>query len=259
MGRGPEMLLRRGAEARLSTLGHSLDLETVEAPEGFHTEITTTFRLYRRLAERVRAARLKGSFPLVLAGNCGSALGALAGLQPEAQGLIWFDAHGDFNTPETTSSGFLDGMGLAVITGRCWRKLASGLPGFSPLPDDHIVHIGGRDFDPEEASALNASGITCVPPAGLDVALDAALETLAERVSSLYVHIDLDVLDPQAAPANGFLPPGGVSVEAMIAALRQIRSRFKVCGAGLASYDPKYDPDGLACEAGLGLLATLVR
>jgi arginase len=83
----------------------------------------------------------------VLSGNCNSALGTLAGLNERNCGMIWFDAHGDFNTPKTTESTFLDGMGMAIAAGHCWKKLATTIPWFSPLLDSNIIHVGGRDFD----------------------------------------------------------------------------------------------------------------
>ena len=71
-------------------------------------------------------------FPLVLAGNCNAAVGVVAGLGPGAA-VLWCDAHADFNTPETTTGGFLDGMGLATVTGRCWTSMAARVPGFVPV------------------------------------------------------------------------------------------------------------------------------
>jgi arginase len=111
-GRGPERFLAAGLEARLRGLGHTATVEMIETDDVFTLEAGTSYRLYRRLAERINEA---AGFPLVLAGNCGSSLGALAALGNP--GLVWFDCHGDFNTPETTQTGFVDGMPLAAING----------------------------------------------------------------------------------------------------------------------------------------------
>jgi arginase family enzyme len=81
-------------------------------------------------------------FPLVLAGNCNTAVGTLSGADPEGLGVVWFDAHGDFNTPETTTTGFIDGMGLAIAVGHCWKAMARGVSGFSPVLEENVV-IGG--------------------------------------------------------------------------------------------------------------------
>ena len=133
MGRGPSYLLRHGVGSSLRALGHEVDAEYVE-PGGLDgpnppasAEIATSFSLYRQVAVRARAARANGALPIVLGGNCGVTLGAIAAATMSGRGdlgVLWLDAHADFNTPETTVSGFLDGMGLAVLTGRCWRSLA---------------------------------------------------------------------------------------------------------------------------------------
>jgi arginase len=264
MGRGPDHFLQNGAAERLSAQGHHVRVEQVNSTNDFPSEVSGSFRLYRKLSERVHAARVQGAYPLVLSGNCGSVLGALSGLQPDSAGLIWFDAHGDFNTPETTSSGFLDGMALAAATGRCWKKLAAGIPGFSPLPDDHIIHIGGRDFDPEERELLDKSGVALVSwgkiKAGdLGNALGPALHALKGKVNKVYVHIDLDVLDPRITPVNQFLPSGGLTVTQVEEAIDLVRHNFQISGAGLASYDPAYDAEGRGLEAGLRFLEAVTR
>src|SRR5690242_19919163 len=139
MGRGPSFLLRHGVGIGIRALGHEVDAEYVE-PGGIErpnppasTEIATTFSLYREVAVRAREARSNGALPIVLGGNCGVTLGAIA--DQSDVGVLWLDAHADFNTPETTTSGFLDGMALAVLTGRCWRTMASSIPGFVAMPD----------------------------------------------------------------------------------------------------------------------------
>ncbi|HYO90867.1 MAG TPA: arginase family protein, partial [Pyrinomonadaceae bacterium] len=148
MGAGPEHFIQNGLARILQTDGHEVQVESVEARSAFRAEIKTAFELCRSLAERVRESDLQGSFPLVLSGNCNSSLGTLGGIGPQGVGMIWFDAHGDFNTPETKESSFFDGMGMAIATGHCWRKLAATIPDFSPLPNSSVIHVGGRDFDP---------------------------------------------------------------------------------------------------------------
>jgi len=132
MGAGPEKLA--AAAERLRSGGFEVTQASVEAPPGFRTEIGTTFALHRAVAVEVRAALAGAAFPIILSGNCGSAIGALGGAGA-GTGLVWFDGHGDFNTPETTESGFLDGMALAIATGRCFRPLAASVSGFAPVPE----------------------------------------------------------------------------------------------------------------------------
>src|SRR5688572_19792128 len=150
MGRGPLHLVERGLADRLQDAGHETEVELIETGETFPSEIKVTFDLQRRLADRVRATIATGAMPIILGGNCNYTVGAMAGIDPLHTGLIWFDAHGEFNTPETTVGGFLDGMGLALGTGRCWRQIAATIPGFRPSPDIHLVLIVGGCLHGEE-------------------------------------------------------------------------------------------------------------
>jgi arginase len=270
MGRGPLHFAERGAARRLRAQGHEVTESVVTVDTAFSTEATTSFALHRALSEQVRAATARGALPLVLAGNCGSALGTVSGLttasspaapnDPGAVGVIWLDAHADFNTPDTTSSGFLDGMMLAALTGRCWRTLTASIPGFRSVPDTHVVLVGARDLDSAEETALATSGVTWVPAAriraaGARAALDDAFAALARRVSRVYVHIDLDVHDPAEARANQYAAPDGLSAANVRDLIGLVAERFTVAAAALTAYDPSYDPDGKMLEVGLDELS----
>jgi arginase len=263
MGAGPEHLLRNGLEDELRADGHELRVSSIEAQRPFHAEIATAFELYGALSRRVREVQAGGQFPLVLSGNCGSALGTVAGANPERLGIVWFDGHGDFNTPETTSSGFLDGMVLATAAGLCWRKMSASIPHFRPIAGDEIVHVGGRDFDPEERGLLEANGVAIVDAKSIRAsgplqALESAMETLSRKVSRLYLHFDLDVLDPEIAPANQYAPRDGLSVAAVREAITMIGERFTISAAGLAAYDPSYDREDRICRAGVQIASDIV-
>ena len=258
LGRGPEHLLERGLERRLGAPGHAVRIELVEANARFPSENKTTFELLQLIAERVGAARARGAFPLVLSGNCNSAVGALAGLDPARTGLIWFDAHGEFNTPETTSSGFLDGMGLAIAVGRCWQTIARTIPGYQPLPEANAILVGGRDLDAEERRLLQGSGIALVRDGQIAEALTPALAALRRRVEQVYVHIDLDILDPREARASSFAAPGGLTLAQMDEAIRAIGRALPLGGAGLAAYDPACDSADRTLGAAFRLLEDLI-
>ena len=262
MGRGPLHLVERGLADRLRDSGHEVDVELVETGETFPSEIKVTFDLQRRLADRVRAAVASGCFPVLLSGNCDFTVGALSGLDARKTGVIWFDAHGEFNTPETTIGGFLDGMGLTMGTGRSWREMTSRIPGFHPIPDANIVLIGGREFDEQELRELQRTAITLVSPDfvtkwGTLGALMPTLSALHGRISDVYVHLDLDVLDPSEATANLWAADGGLTIEQVDQTLRLIRQRFLLRGIGLGSFDPDADRDGRALSAAFRFLDTL--
>ena len=146
MGAGPLRLQELFAE-----------VEEIHARKEWRAEIRTSFELYAELARRIREGR--DETPIVLSGNCGACAGTVAGVGSERMGVIWFDAHGDLNTPETTDSGFLDGMALSIVTGQCFRPLAKNLIGLDPIDPQHAVHIGGRDWSPGEEEHGRASGV----------------------------------------------------------------------------------------------------
>jgi arginase len=263
LGRGPGRLLGAGLADLLREQGHDVAVRWVRAAEGFGAEIRTTFALCRTLAEQVRRVRHGNRFPLVLSGNRFMALGTISGLGLADLGIVWFDAHGEYNTPETTASGYLDGMGLATATGDCWRALAASIPGFLPVPPERILLVGGHDFDPEEKSRLARSRLTLVntddlTSAGVHPAVQPALDRLRARVGRLYVHVDLDVLDRAEARANELSAAGGMSTRAVEEAVTLVCDRFEVAGVGVAGYDPAFDPDGRAFRAARRILSRLL-
>ena len=268
MGRGPSFLLRHGVGSSIRALGHEVDAEYVE-PSGVaspnppaSTEIATSFSLYRELAVRARAARTNGALPIVLGGNCGVTLGASAADGGDV-GVLWLDAHGDFNTPETTTSGFLDGMGLAALTGRCWRRMTAGIPGFCVVPDVNVILAGARDLDAPEEELLSESEVAVVRgpsirAAGLAAALVPALDTLRERVSRLHFHLDADVLDAKEARANHYAAEGGLTIAELTEAARMAASRFEIVSVAVTSYDPAIDTNAVVPGAIGAALEALV-
>ena len=265
MGRGPDALARHGAASTLRAAGHDVDAEVVEVDEPFPAEVGTTFALYRRLAERVRAAAADGRTPLVLSGNCGAAVGTVSGARRspnERVGVVWLDAHGDFNTPETSASGFLDGMMLAALAGRCWRGMTASVPGFAPVRAEDVLLVGARDLDAAEGDALADAGVTLLPwervrERGAAAALAPALDGLARRVERVYLHVDVDVLDPAIARGNALAPPGGLTPQELGDVARAVRARCGMAAAGVASYDPAYDADGGVFRAAVGALEAI--
>jgi arginase len=261
-GAGPEHFLQHGVDQILREAGHQVESYGIESNALFTTEIGTTFEVDRSLAKQVSSAIRSNMFPIVLAGNCNSCLGTLAGIGQDRLGLVWFDAHGDFNTPETTISGFLDGMGLAMATGRCWRPLLRTIPGFSPIPEANVVHIGARDLDPEEERLLQGSEIEVIrPEAGersLRNAIDTAFHKLREKVARVYLHVDMDVLDTGDALPNHLAVPGGLSVEMVEEIIGMAKGSFEVCAGAITSFDPAYDKDDQVVGAGLRIVKAFV-
>jgi arginase len=179
------------------------------------------------VAEAVSGVAADGGHPVVVSGDCFAAVGVVAGLQAAGQtvGIVWFDAHGDVQTPETTASGYIAGMPLRLLTG--YRpELIAGRLGLRPVPEEHIVLAGARDLDPPEERYLAASAIRQRDVAGLAAADLPGLP--------LYVHVDLDVLDPDEAPGLRFPTPGGPSAAQLAGALRMLLDTGRVAAITLA-------------------------
>ena len=264
-GSGPEHFINNGLAQVLQDAGHKVFVETIESKSEFRTEVQTQFELYRALAERVAEARENRKFPLILSGNCGATLGAIGGAGRKRLGIIWFDAHGEFNTPETTLSGFLDGMGIAIATGLCWKRLAASIPGFHPVTNSNFMLIGGRDFDEGERDRLEQSGVNVIDSTAFEQgsvqnALDSGLSKLAVDVDEVHLHIDPDVLNSKEAPANSyqFMTEGGMSVEELSEAIALIKKHLKITSITIASSEPEYDPQGKTRNAILKLIKQVI-
>jgi arginase len=256
MGAGPEALLEAGLERALRKQGHTVKTRVAELPgDWWHSEIQTSFELMRMLSVAVAQAREADLLPIVLAGNCNTAVGTLAGLGPGV-GVAWFDAHGDFNTPETTTSGFLDGTAVAIITGRCWKQLTATIPGFQPVADERVCLVGARDIDALEGRLLAESSVDVIAPDNIRSDLPRALNSIRQHVESMYVHLDLDVLDAQVASANKFAVSGGLTIEDVEYTLSHIAQTFRIAGVTLSAYDPAVDTDGAAARAAIRLICS---
>jgi arginase len=257
MGAGPTHFLENGAAERVRAVAGTVRETGVVTAPGFHAEIATAFDLARATAFAVRAARGHGAFPLVLAGNCVTALGVLASLPPDT-GIVWLDAHADLNTPETTRSGFLDGMALSVVLGRCWAGMTGAVQGFSPVAEENVVLIGARDLDPAEREYLERARIQHLgADAARGGALAEALDALAGRVRQVYLHVDLDVHDPAEGAANGFAAPGGLTAAEVRRVAGEVAARVPIAAASITAYDPACDADGRMLEIGLALMETI--
>jgi arginase len=194
--------------------------------------------LNEAIAAAVAASAGPGRCPVVVSGDCTTALGTVAGLQAAgpAVGIVWFDAHGDLQTPETTASGYLGGMPLRLLTGYRPDLIASRL-GLRPVNEADIVLAGARDLDPPEVSYLERSAIRRADVGVLD---PADLPDLP-----LYVHVDVDVLDPSAVPGLRYPAPGGPSAAELATTLRLLIAIGQVAGIGLAcTWHPGHNAAG---------------
>lgn len=239
-GQGPDTLLAGGLVETLTLSGHDVEVVEIDKIKGLNDrEIATGFAVCRAVAEKVTESRAVGRFPVILAGNCLTACGAIAG--EDADSIIWFDQHGDLNTPGTSSSGFLDGMALAIALGLCWQPMASAIPGFQPVDPAKCMLVGARDLDPDEKALL----------ADLPV-IRADVGEAADKVSGLreagvrraHLHIDLDVHDPDELQVNRYAEPGGPSADMVREAVSCMARSVLIVGLTLSAYDPAFDAKG---------------
>ena len=261
MGAGPEKLLASGVLDALVASKADVRVATFESASS-PGEIASAIEIQRWLASHVSKARRDGAFPLVLAGNCMTAIGTIAGLQSRSRrvpGVCWFDAHADFNTPDTTESGFLDGMALATLTGRCWQSLTKSVPDFRPIPESQVLLFGTRNVDTFERKALEASEIHWIKSLGDALFASEKLRDLRERFGEVYLHVDLDVLDQSEGRANSYASKGGLTRETLLRLVTEIGAHFHVGAAAITAYDPAYDSETRIPGIVRELIATLAH
>jgi arginase len=256
MGAGPERLVARGAAEALEKAGHDVEVLRVRRRNGETNEVGASFEVVRRLAETVAEATERSAFPLVLSGNCMSSIGVVAGLGRDV-GVVWLDAHPDFNTTDGSLSGFADGMAVSILTGTGWRALRETIPGYRTVPEPNVVLVGIRDIDAFEQERLGRSEVGIVPPAEAAERAGPALDRLRTQVGSVHLHVDLDVLDPTAGRANEYAAPGGLSPEDVERIVEAVGDRFEVLGAAVTAYDPRADPEAKVPALAAGIIGRI--
>jgi arginase len=260
VGRGPERLLEMGAEAALAAPGGRVRTELVELEASWSAtgigEVDACFELIRRVAAQVRDALAAEEFPVVLSGSCFAGVGVVAGLAEAVPAVVWFDAHSDFNSPDTTIEGYFDGMGLAVLTGGAWQGMLATVPGARPVSESAVVLAGARSFDPPEVARLRASQVTHLPPAELP-GLVRAVRAISPAPSGVYLHVDLDVLDLAEAHVNVYSAPGGPTGRELCDLVADVAGSCPVRAVSLTAYDPQFDPDGRVPPIALDLLTRI--
>ncbi|HXV61426.1 MAG TPA: arginase family protein, partial [Vicinamibacteria bacterium] len=222
------------------------------------------------LGEMVAENERDGYLTIGLLANCSSLMGVLGGLQdsgptrrPRKVGLVFIDAHGDFNTPETTLSGMLGGMPVAVSAGMCLRNLRmeSGLD--PALPTRYIVMAAVRDTDPLEQELIDRSEIEMITVDDIrkrSENIHAQMERLSSLVDLIYIHIDMDVLDPREVSGHPLTVPDGPTSQELADALTEMFRYEKAAALGIASTPSgERDPDGLSLQAAYNLVRGAIR
>jgi arginase len=217
------------------------------------------------LARRVEAVLTSGGLPLVLGGDHSIAVGSLSGFasycrkKEESPGLIWFDAHADMNTPESSPSGNIHGMPLAVLLGFGAPELTN-IAGFAPKLDPALcVHVGARDIDRGERELVNRLGIRFmtmreIDERGMSACMDEAIQ-IASRASGGYaVTFDVDALDPGDAPGSGTLVRGGLTYREAHLAMEKIAEAGGMRSLEVVEINTALDINNKTAELGVELI-----
>ena len=220
-------------------------------------------------ADAVREGSRDDPITIGLEANCNNLLGMLAGLKYDSDGntrrvgLVFIDAHGDFNVPETTLSGMLGGMPVAIAAGHALHNIRRTTGLAEPLPMSDIVWGGVRDLDPLEADRFTEYEVrqfSVQDIRELSANLKKQMRDLSDRVDVIYVHIDMDVLDPAEVRGHNLTVPDGPSSKDLAAALTLMFENPKATALGIAS-TPSFnlDPDGVSRQAALNLIEGAIR
>lgn len=217
----------------------------------------------RRLAEEVAEVARGGRLPLVLGGDHSVSIGTLAGLaavEPR-QGLIWLDAHGDFNSPDTSPTGNIHGMALAIVLGHGDPRLTTIGGSHAKALEENTVLVGVRDLDEQERSALKRSKVSVftmrsIDELGIDVVMRRALEIASRGVTRVHLSLDVDVIDPEEAPGVGTPVPGGVTFREAHLALEILADSGFLTSMEVVEINPTLDDRNRTSELAVGLIAS---
>jgi arginase len=251
-GGGRELFGRRGIACRDVRVARRVP---------FADTATACLAVHRGLAAAVATAVAAGELPIVVAGSCDAAAGVLAGLGRAGCGVVWIDAHADFNTPDSTETGFFPGMALAIVTGHCYAAWWAQIGNAAPVPEPHVALLGIRDLSPdaerervERSRILRVAWVDGQP----DGDVDATVATLADHIEQVYLHIDLDALDPSIAPGVVDAPvPQGLSLPQFDKVLDAVTGALRLRAVALTTYTPSRDVDGATHATALHVLGRI--
>ncbi len=215
------------------------------------------------LANLVDSVVQDGNTPLVLGGDHSIAIGTQAGLARHSKnrGLIWFDAHADINTSESSPSGNIHGMPVSAILGKGHSDLANFDQPGPKLPAENVVLVGLRDVDRKEADILDASGVSYytmrdVDEMGMTKIMDEAIATATKGKDGVHLSFDLDAVDPQWAPGTGTRVPGGLTYREAHLGLELLADAGILTSLEFVEVNPLLDERNRTGEFAVGLIAS---
>ena len=270
---GPAAMRVAGLRQRIARLGYEVrdmgDLRTECDEKPIQNEkakyLPEIKESCERLATEVRKALEGGEVPVVLGGDHSIAMGTVSGAasffrqRGESVGLIWFDAHADMNTPETTPSGNIHGMPLAVLFGRGLAELTD-IEGFAPKIDPRFcAHVGARDVDPGERELIRELGVRFITmreidERGMSACIDEAISVASRASAGYHVTFDVDVLDPTDAPGSGTVVRGGLTYREAHLALEKVAEAGGAVSLEMVEINTALDVNNRTAELGVELI-----
>jgi len=273
---GPSALRIAGIQKRLAELGHEVqDIGNIQVPVPEALRLERTNLRYLReitatctaLAHKVERSCKAGNFPLVLGGDHSIAIGTIAGVSSfrrrrgEKLGLLWFDAHGDMNNPDSTQSGNIHGMPFAVCLGDGAPELTQIFAGGAEIDPHCAVLIGARSLDRRERELVKKSGIHVFTMREIDerhvgALVSEAIEIASSGTSALHVSFDMDCLDPSIAPGVGTPVAGGLSYREAHLAMELLADCGRVHSLEIVEVNPILDLRNQTAELAAELVAS---
>ena len=270
---GPEAIRIAGIKRRLENIGYqvddrgdiSADRRKAETLEGSNLKnLNEIVRVNRALCQEVTKAMEEGKIPVVLGGDHSIAIGSIFGVLQKKKnlGVIWFDAHGDINTNDTSPSGNIHGMPVSVLMGIGPEELTS-IGNGEFLKRENIVYVGSRDLDPEERKAMKEQGIKVftmyeIDDMGIKKVMEEAIRIAGEGTDGIHVSFDMDAMDPEIAPGTGTKVPGGMGYRETHYALEMIAKSDKLVSVEFVEVNPLLDHGNRTAEAAVALSGSLL-
>lgn len=269
---GPSAIRYAGLAETIERTGNTCndfgDLEAVGAPHAFGERSDRRLQCFEEirdvcttLSDRVESAHEKDALPLVLGGDHSIAIGTLTGTSRAANvGVLWLDAHGDFNTPETTPSGNVHGMALAAALG-LGEFADHGWPIAPGIEAKNVALVGLRSLDAEEQAMIQESDVAAytmseIDARGITTVVDEALSTVTAETDGLHLSLDMDFLDPNEAPGVGTPVRGGVTYREAHAALELVARRVTPRSIDVVEINPILDRHNETAELACELIAS---
>lgn len=271
---GPESMRQAGLNRRLKQLGIDIASEyEIPCPSAKQLTgqqqnakyLTEVIEVSKKLSDQVSEVVASHAFPLILGGDHSIAIGSIAGLSRHYQnlGVIWFDAHSDLNTEDTSPSGNIHGMSLATALGWTHLKLTDVNGSSIPIQAKNVVIIGARDLDPGEREFIRSNGIACytmheIDRMGMERVIQEALHIAGNGTDGIHLSFDVDSVDPLEAPGTGTPVRGGVSYREAHFALELLCESGAITSADFVEVNPLYDQNYKTARLATELIGSLL-